>query len=141
MSDSELSTATSSAVSAAGIAIALDGPDAEGVVVGVDAQVAVAAVGVGDGAFEHVDDLVLGEGVEAEERGAARRARVDGEERFSVVAPMSVMTPRSTSARRTSCWGAGEAVDLIEEEDGAAAIALEALSGEVADLADAGDAD
>jgi hypothetical protein len=64
------------------------------------------ALRVGDRGAEHLDDLVLRQRLEPEQRRALISAEFTLNSGFSVVAPISVISPRSTSpaARPAGSW-------------------------------------
>lgn len=126
---------------AAGIAIAFERPDLVGVSGDGELKFAVAAVGVSDGALQDFGDVRLGEGFEAEEGAATDEGGVAREERVFGGGTDEGDQAALDIVQQDILLGAGEAVDLIQEEDGAAAAGLEAAGGFIDDLADALDAD
>jgi len=126
---------------ASGVAVGLGGPEVEGVGIDVEVEVAVAAGGVGDGALEDEFDIVDGEGFEAEEGAAADERGVDGEEGVFGGSADEGDEAALDIGEEDVLLGAGEAVNFVEEEDGAAAFVGEAAFGGGDDLADALDAD
>lgn len=85
--------------------------------------------------------LVLGERLETEERGARDERGVDGEEGVLGGGADEGDEPAFDIGEQDILLRLGEAVDLVEEEDGAFVLLAEDAGGLVDDLADAFDAD
>ena len=106
---------------AAGISAGVGGDGAEGFLVGGDVHGAEATFGVSEGAGEEGEDLVFGEGVEGVDAAAGEQRRNNLERRVfgggSDEADGSVLDVGEEGV----LLGLVEAVNLIDEEDGAGA--------------------
>ena len=126
---------------AAGVAVAGFGPVVERVLVELDVELAVAAFGVFERVSHHALDGVFVQRFEAEDLGAADQGGIDSEEGVFCRGADEGDDALLDVAEEHVLLGLVEAVDFVEEEDGAPAVVFEPASCVVEHVADVLDAD
>ena len=107
----------------------------------LEVQLAVAVFFVGDGSLQQGGDVFFAEGLEVEHLAAADQGAVDGVAGVFGGGADEADDAALDVAQQHVLLGFVEAVDFVEEEDGAAVVLLQPLAGGVEHEADVFDAD
>ena len=123
------------------VAAGVGGDGCEGFSIGFDAGCAEPIFGVGEGSFEEADDLVLGEGYERVDATAGEERGVDLEGGIFGGGADEADGAALDVGEEGVLLGLVEAMDLVDEEDGARAEAggFLGLDHDLLDLLDAGE--
>jgi len=114
---------------AASVTVAGLGQVGQGLVGGGDVEFAVAALGVGEGPAQQQQNVFLAERLEPENGAAAQERRVQGEERVLGRGADENDDPLLDIAEEDVLLSTVEAMQLVDEEDGAATAGFEARAG------------
>ena len=128
-------------VGAAGVAAGVGGDLAKGVVVGLEVEVAEAAIGVGEGALQELDDLIFGELLEDVDAAAGEESAVDFEGWIFGGGADEADAAFFDVRKKGILLGFVEAVNFVDEDDGAGAVLAGAVGvgHDLLDFLDAGE--